>query len=189
MRRRSAREQQEFQRLVERFYRPVARFFANRGCPEIEVEDLTQETFLKICNGLNGFRGEASEDTWLFKIAANTWINALRRRSAGKRSGLETSLDDLENVGLEPTVGHGPASPSEPLERALAEERVRLVREAIDDLPPQMRRVVFLRVAQDMKYREIAAVMQISIQTVKSQLHAARDQLRERLGEYYDESK
>lgn len=176
----------EFQRLFERFYRPVARFFVNRGFDLEDSRDMAQETFASIYNGLDGFRQESSEETWLFKIAANTWRNALRKRAAVKRDADETSLDELLVVGWDPGDADS-LDARDPLAASLGEERSRMLRKAIDELPAEMRRCVLLRVAQDMKYREIAAIMQISIQTVKSQLYQARERLRTSLGDYFDE--
>jgi RNA polymerase sigma-70 factor (ECF subfamily) len=174
-------EDREFRRLMKRFYHPVARFFANRGYPEDRVYDLAQETFLNVYRGLDGYRSQASEATWVFRIAAHAWLSALRRPQLD-----ETPLLDLVESGHEPRDDRTCAGAPDPLEEALSQERSRLLREAIEELPAQMRHCVLLRVAQDMKYREIAAVMQISIGTVQSQLHEARERLRKRLGKYFD---
>src|SRR6185295_123541 len=74
------------------------------------------------------------------------------------------------------------AHTSGPLAGLLADEQVGRLRQALQDLPPQMRRCVLLRIDQNLKYREIAGVMQISIDTVKSQLSQARDRLGRELG-------
>jgi RNA polymerase sigma-70 factor (ECF subfamily) len=171
----------EFDRLIERYYRPVSYFFSNRGFSIEESRDLAQETFLGVYKGLDRFRGDASVETWLFKIAANIWRNAIRSRSAEKRDGLEISADAAEETGLAGESGF------DPLDGALSDERVRLLREAIEVLPAQMRRCLLLRVDHDMKYREIAAVLQISIQTVKSQLFQAKERLKERLAAHFPE--
>jgi RNA polymerase sigma-70 factor, ECF subfamily len=176
----------ELRRLVERFYRPVARFFVNRGFNHEESRDLTQETFIGVMRGIDGFRGEASEETWVFRIAANTWRNALRSRSAGKRHAPETSLDELLEIGWTPSErGPGDAHPA--LSNVLQKEQIEALRQAMEELPTQMRCCVFLRVTQDMKYREIAAAMQISIETVKSQLFQAKERLKLRLEGHFED--
>jgi RNA polymerase sigma-70 factor, ECF subfamily len=172
----------DFDHLIERFYRPVSYFFSNRGFSHEESRDLAQETFLGVYKGLDRFRGDSSVETWLFKIAANIWRNAIRSRSAEKRDGLEISADDAPD---EPDLFGG--GRLDPLVEALSDERVRLLRAAIDELPPQMRRCLLLRIDHDMKYREIAAVLQISIQTVKSQLFQAKERLKERLVDHFPE--
>ncbi|MEE8523828.1 MAG: RNA polymerase sigma factor, partial [Thermoanaerobaculia bacterium] len=142
-------------------------------------------TFLGVYKGLDRFRGDSSVDTWLFKIAANIWRNAIRSRSANKRDGLEiTSSGTADEPGL---FSAGSQGSPDPLDGALADERVSLLRAAIDELPAQMRRCLLFRVDHDMKYREIAAVLQISIQTVKSQLFQAKERLKERLADHFPE--
>ena len=67
----------------------------------------------------------------------------------------------------------------------LTGERSRLLREALEELPPQMKKAVLLRVTGDMKYREIAEEMEVSIETVKAHLYQARQHLRDRLSDYF----
>ena len=74
---------------------------------------------------------------------------------------------------------------TKPLDRLIAEERLQQLREALLDLPPQMRQCVLLRLDQELKYREIAEVMNIAVNTVKSQLAQAKDRLRTRLEESF----
>lgn len=182
-----------FSRLFKRYYRPVAHFFLNRGFSLEESRDLAQETFLRAYKGIDGFRNESRIETWLFRIANHIGLNAWRYRRADKRDQEEISLEEAWERGLPvfpcDRVGH-PATPSQPrsqLEEVLAQERTRKLREAMAELPPKMRRCVLLRVEQGLKYREIAAVTQVSIQTVKAQLHQARKQLEEKLGDYFEE--
>lgn len=79
----------------------------------------------------------------------------------------------------------GTASP-DPREEILARERRRKLREAVTRLPERMQRCVTLRIERGLKYREIAVIMQISIDTVKTQLYQARHRLKEDLQEYFD---
>jgi len=181
--------EESFDELFERYYRPVSYFFANRGFSPEECRDLAQETFLGAYRGFERFRGEASVETWLFKIAGNIWRNALRSLSAEKRDAPEVSLGGLAEEGREIADDEPGRAAKEhhPLDAALADERVRLLRRAVGELPAKMRRCLLLRIDQDMKYREIAAVMQISIQTVKSQLFQAKERLKEELSDHFPE--
>jgi len=180
---------EDFRCLFVRYFQPVFSFFLRRGFSREECRDLTQETFLRVYRSIGQFRGEASLQTWLFQIATNLWRNKVRHHMAEKREGFEVSLE------LEVEKGHpvpadrrlpGETRPSSPLDGLLAAERKRLMREALSALPPQMRRCVLLRIEQELKYREIAAVMQISIDSVKSQISHARDRLERELGRYFD---
>ena len=93
-----------------------------------------------------------------------------------------------EYVVAPSTVSHVAEAPVEyaASERMPSEELARL-RAALDDLPPQMRQVVLLRIDGNLKYREIAEVMQVSIATVKAHLQQARQRLREELADYFSD--
>lgn len=171
-----------FDLLFDRYYRPISHFFAARGFSTEECRDLTQETFLGAYKGLGHFRHDSSLETWLFTLASNIWRNALRSRSVKKRDGLEVSIHTMveESLPASPMAD----APDDPRDNALADERVRMVREAIDGLPAQMRRCLLLRIDHEMKYTEIASVLQVSIETVKSQLFQAKMRLKEKLDNY-----
>ncbi len=165
--------------LFKRYYRPVVSFFARRGFSIEESRDLAQETFLRVFKNMDSFRGESAVETWLFQIAGNLYKNTLRSLQTQKRDAQEVSLESSEaalNLG---------AREKDPLHEVLTEEEYQRLEDAMKDLPPQMRQAVFLRVYQDLKYREIADVMHVSIETVKAHLYQARQHLRDRLADYY----
>jgi len=169
-----------FRRLIALYHRPVHRFFAKRGFSPDDCLDLTQETFLGIYTGIGSFRGDASFDTWLFKIATNVYRKRQRFKGAGKRAGEEvaiTETDEDEEAGA--LADEESPTPSEEL---LSRERSQLLRQAVLGLPLQMRRCLMLRAYQNLKYREIATTMQISIETVKAHLSQARTRLQRELG-------
>jgi RNA polymerase sigma-70 factor (ECF subfamily) len=166
-----------FRALFDRFHRPLFRFFENRGFSTEECQDLIQETFLRVFLGIDAFRGEARWEHWLFRIAANTALKAVRHRTAAKRAGQSVPLEG-EDAGSE-----APA----PLRQLLGKEKKELLGEAIEGLPAQMRRCVRLRVLQDLDYDEIAEILQISPSTVKVQLFKARKRLQMELGDSFAE--
>ncbi len=176
-----------FQRLFESKCASITYFFSNRGFSEHEAEDLTQEVFLKVHRNIRSFRFESSFSTWLFQIASNAWKNTLRGQKTAKRQAESVSLDvlmepDLESVGtIEPDNRL-----EDPLKKVLAEERTRLLHDALQELPPRMRECVFFRVGQGLRYREIADLMQISAATVKSQLREAHKRLKALLEQHLD---
>jgi RNA polymerase sigma-70 factor, ECF subfamily len=178
----------EFRRLFEQYFQAIFAFFLRRGFSREESRDLAQETFLRVYRSIGRFRGEASFQTWLFQIATNLWRNEVRQRMAEKREGFEVSLEAEMEKGHPVSSDSrlpGESSPSGALDGLLADERTRKMREAVGTLPPQMRRCVLLRIEQNLKYREIASTMQISIETVKSQISQARDRLEMELGRYF----
>jgi RNA polymerase sigma-70 factor (ECF subfamily) len=178
-------------RIFLHYYGPVHGFFVKRGFSPEDSNDLTQETFIRVHKSLATFRGEARFDTWVYQIAANIYRNTLRDRSTLKRGAQEVSLEDLQDRLPEAPLRY--PSPSwekdyeGPLENLLTDERNRVLREALESLPPQMRRCVILRVDGDHKYREIADLMGVSIETVKAHLFQARQQLKGKLAYYFDD--
>jgi len=189
---RSAEGKQEredsFRQIFLLFYRKVLRFFVRRGFPDDESKDLVQDTFLRVHEKLASFRGEASFECWLFRVAENIYKNRLRSLSTQKRAAQEVAWEDVTESDLTaaPTddfrLGtHGDG----PLDHVIKEEKVDLLYRAMNDLPPQMRRCVLLRVVGDLKYREIAAILRVSVDTVKAHLYQARQQLKGRLGDYF----
>lgn len=167
----------------------VSYFFSRRGFSPEDCRDLTQDTFLRAYRGLSRFRDDAGLKTWLLRIAANVWKNALRERQAAKRSAMKTvALEEIHAVARplsRVAAGGGGAGPEDPLDQTIRAEKRRVLREAVGELPPRMRRCVLLRIDRGLKYREIATIMAVSEDTVKTQLHQARQRLKEELGEYF----
>lgn len=169
--------------LFRRHSRQVWAFFVKRGLSREDSWDLTQDTFLRVYKNMEMIRERGSATSYLFKTATNLFRNRLRDRKAQKREGQEVALDTtFENLidGKETEQG----VPG-PLGKILKREEAEQLRQALKELPPQMRRCVELRLYQDKKYREIAEILDISIDTVKAHLHQAKHQLKSKLGDYF----
>jgi RNA polymerase sigma-70 factor (ECF subfamily) len=166
--------------LFERYHDQVYRFFQRKGMGREDCRDLTQDVFVSVHRGLKNLRDPNHFHTWLFRIARNVFKNELERRQAKKRTG--TVDDELEAIrtAVDPRTG--------PMEELLEKERRERLTQAVKDLPPQMQRCVHLRVRKALSISEIAAVMQISTNTVKAHLHQARKALKEKLGDHFDDS-
>lgn len=165
-----------FRVVFERYNAPLNRFFARKGFSSDDCQDLTQETFVGIYKGVKGFRREARFETWVYTVARTTYLKRLRRDATAKRAAVEVSLDST--MEHSPQLSGAHLSPAE-LE---AEDRRRVMRKAISELPEKMRRCLILRIYQDLSYREIATVMRLKIDTVKAHLFQARKRLQQRLG-------
>jgi RNA polymerase sigma-70 factor (ECF subfamily) len=161
--------------LVVRYQRPVfallSRMLHGRASVT-SVEDLAQETFLRVFRALAGFdrRGAAKLSTWILTIASRLAIDELRRRHldiapldpAAEPAGLAAADADAERVRLAAALQH-----------------------AIDDLSPEFRAAFLLREYHELEYAEIADNLQIDLGTVKSRLSRARAALRRALEEVY----
>lgn len=165
-----------FQVIFESFYRPLQRFFARKGLSTDVCLDLTQETMVGIYRGLEAYRPEARFETWMYKIATTTYLKFLRSKATAKRSGQEVSAD--ESVGpMDPAM----TVDGQQLDTVVWNERREALREAVRELPDQMRKCLTLRVYHELSYRDIATALQVSIETVKAHLHQGRKRLEERL--------
>ena len=137
---------------------------------------------------MGGFRGEARFETWLYRVATNSFRKSLRYGAAQMRNGQEVSLDgpdDAPRVEAE-AVNEGLAGVEariDPLQRLLDHERRHALAAAVRELPEQMQRCVQLRIYQGLPYKEVAAVMRVSIETVKAHLFQARKRLKDELSE------
>lgn len=178
-------EAETFAQLFERLYPSVVYFFQRQGFGREESRDLAQDTFLRVYKGMGGFREEARIETWLFRIAKNLASNARRYDKAARRRHEEVSLEEtLEQGQPIPQGSHLRQDPGalDPLEELLDDERTCALRQAVEELPPKMRQVLLLRVDQNLKYREIALLLEVSIETVKAHLHQAKRLLTAKVG-------
>jgi RNA polymerase sigma-70 factor (ECF subfamily) len=176
--------QEAFRAIFRRFYPRVLRFFSSRGFSANDAQDLAQETLWRVYSSMAELRGRDRFETWLFTIALNVRHNALRAQAARKRSGSEVSLDAVSEPSVEPALNER-REPSQ-LSQVLEHERRTLVRNAMQELPPQMRLCVLLRVDQGLKYREISTLLRISIETVKAHLFQARQKLKHELRGHFE---
>jgi RNA polymerase sigma-70 factor (ECF subfamily) len=138
-----------------------------------EAQDVAQEVFLRAHRGLAEFRGEARLATWLYAITSRVCLNRL---AAGERR--------LERHGDETLVRLPDARPGP--DRALEQgELEEALHRAIAELPEDRRIVVLLRDVEGLAYEEIALALELPIGTVRSRLHRARLDLKEKLERFF----
>jgi RNA polymerase sigma-70 factor (ECF subfamily) len=164
-------DEEAFDELVERHRRRVYGLVCRVAGPP-EADDLAQEVFLAAYRSLQGFRGESTFSTWLYRITIHTCSHHLRRRR-------------LETTELEEGEPDGRRE-RDPELSALRRELCDRVREAIDALPFKLRLVIVLRDLQGLSYEEIADVVRCPIGTVRSRLHYATQRLAVALRSYVD---
>lgn len=177
------RVEENFAELFRRFRPAVHNYFARKWFTSEEARDLTQDVFLRVFKRIGTFRRESRFERWLWEIVTNIYFNEIRRRKTEKRRGFEVPLETNphEDGGLTPASSIPDDEPS-PEDFLLMRENFEKLRAAIQKLPDQMRRCCLLRYQQGLKYRHIAEVMKISIETVKAHLHQARKRLIDELG-------
>jgi len=174
-----------FDLLVDRYHGRIYGVIHRMVGDREKAMDLTQETFLKAWKGLAGFGGQSSFYTWLYRIARNAVMSQGRYESA--RPKIRVSLDESDGSGDDTPRRIDPEDKGDlPTDSLLAEEQKLLVTSAIEDLPSEFREIIVLRDMEDCSYEEIAELLDIPIGTVRSRLHRARMELKERLKKVLD---
>jgi RNA polymerase sigma-70 factor (ECF subfamily) len=157
-----------FGRLVGAYQGPVYNLCYRMLGNAPEAEDATQETFVRVFGKLHTYRADKKLSSWVLSIASHYCIDRLRRRH-----GDSLSLDDEGVDSVLPTRQAGPE------ESALRNEVRDEVQAAVNRLDPAYRVPLILRYWHDLSYNEIAEVMGLTVQAVKSRLHRARLQMME----------
>ena len=171
-----------FAEIVERFqHRLVAVMHHLVGTKE-ESEDLAQEVFLRVYRTRKKYTPKAKFSTWVFTIANNLAINALRDRK--RRPHIQFNASDSGPLGPRPAEQLVSERDRPPAHHIQQEELAAVVRRALDELNERQRVAVVLNKFEDMGYAEIADVMGLTTMAVKSLLNRARARLREMLQAY-----
>lgn len=171
-----------FEALVEQFqHRLVAVLHHLVGNAE-EAEDLAQEAFLRVFRARQKYHPRAKFSTWLFTIANNLALNALRSRQ--RKPAVPLTLHDSGPLGPRPAEQLVRDQQAQPMHRLQQQELAAIIQEAIKGLNERQRMAVVLNKFEDMPYAEIAEVMGLTPKAVKSLLSRARMNLREALQAY-----
>jgi len=161
-----AGEARAFDELVRRHQRPLYHLCMRYLRNQADAKDVTQRAFVKAFRGLDGFRGESSFRTWLYRIAINLALNHLRDHRREQPAEIADELLSRRATGPQRIIGD--------------EEAARL-RAAIDDLPPRQRMVLELRVYDELSFREVADLVGSTENAAKVNFHHAVKRLRQLL--------
>ena len=164
-------DKRAFELLVEKYQRKLARLLSRFIRDPAEVEDVTQEAFIKAYRALPAFRGDSAFYTWLYRIGINTAKNYLM--AMGRRAPTSTEGEAEEAEGYE--EGEQLRDINTPESVLLSNEIARTVNATIERLPEELRTAIQLREIEGMSYEEIAKVMDCPIGTVRSRIFRARE--------------
>ncbi|MDA0833891.1 MAG: sigma-70 family RNA polymerase sigma factor [Planctomycetota bacterium] len=138
------------------------------------AQEATQTAFVQAFHRLTTFQGESAFYSWLFRIAVNVAITEKR-----KQRQMVASVENVQaKTGQEPVDQRRDNHPSHAME---VEESQRLIRQALSELPSDHRTMLILKEIEGLSYEEIAQACQCPIGTVRSRLHRARQELKEKL--------
>jgi RNA polymerase sigma factor RpoE len=170
-------EKHAFDQLVSKYQRKLGRLLSRYIRDAAEVEDVTQEAFIKAYRALPSFRGDSAFYTWLYRIGINTAKNYLV--SLGRRAPTSTEFDSTEAETFESADLLRDINTPESL--LLSKQIGETVNAAMDNLPEELRTAIVLREIEGLSYEEIAAMMDCPIGTVRSRIFRAREAVAARL--------
>jgi RNA polymerase sigma-70 factor (ECF subfamily) len=178
-----AGDESAYEQLIERFQTPVYSLAWRLLSDPSDASDVVQEVFLKIFRNVGSFRGDSTLRTWVYRIAVNEAHNRRRwlfRHRRGE-TGIEEIFDDSE--GRErPLTDSGET----PFDFTMNREAQSLLEEGLAAINPVFRAALVLREVEDMSYEEIAAILEVSMGTVKSRIMRGREALRKYLSHRLD---
>jgi RNA polymerase sigma-70 factor (ECF subfamily) len=178
-------DKRAFELLVEKYQRKLGRLLARFIRDPAEVEDVTQEAFIKAYRALPAFRGDSAFYTWLYRIGINTAKNYLM--ALGRRAPTSTEVEAEDAEGFED--GEQLRDINTPESMLLSKEIATTVNSAIEELPEELRTAIQLREIEGMSYEDIARIMDCPIGTVRSRIFRAREAIAERLRPLLDTRK
>ena len=164
-------DQGAFDQLVNKYQRKLGRLLSRYIRDSAEVEDVSQEAFIKAYRALPSFRGDSAFYTWLYRIGINTAKNYLV--SQGRRAPTSTEYDADEAEGFEDATLLRDINTPESL--LMSKQIGQTVNSAMDALPEELRTAIVLREIEGLSYEEIAGIMDCPIGTVRSRIFRARE--------------
>jgi len=164
-------DKRAFDLLVTKYQRKLGRLLSRFIRDPSEVEDVTQEAFIKAYRALPNFRGDSAFYTWLYRIGINTAKNHLV--AMGRRAPTSTEMDAEEAENLE--TGDQLRDLNTPENQMMSRQVGDTVNQTLQELPEELRTALTLREIEGLSYEEIATAMQCPVGTVRSRIFRARE--------------
>lgn len=173
-------ETDHFEELVRRYQQPVFAIIYRMTSQYQEAEDLTQEVFLNIYQKLYQFDTSKKFSPWIYRIAVNTCITAMRK----KNKVININFDESYIRQYDTNINYHYTDPELVFARKELKEEIKL---AIENLPPNYKSVIILRYQMDFNNQEIADILGVSKENVEVKVHRARKALRKIIIEKWEE--
>jgi len=166
-----------FELLVVKYQRKLARLLSRFIRDAAEVEDVTQEAFIKAYRALPSFRGDSAFYTWLYRIGINTAKNYLV--AMGRRAPTSTEFNNDDAEGFE--EAERLRDFNTPENELMSKQVARTVNQTVAQLPEELKTAITLREIEGLSYEDIANIMNCPIGTVRSRIFRAREAIAEQL--------
>jgi RNA polymerase sigma-70 factor, ECF subfamily len=174
-------DERSFGELVTRYESKVYSLAMKMLRNPEDAEDVLQETFLRAYRGIKAFKGHSTFSTWIYRITANSALMRLRKKQLP-----QISIEDSDERDAPISIADWAPGP---VEQLLNQEMQRVMDEAIETLPPEFRQVFILRDIEELSNADVAEILDLSVAAVKSRLHRARLKVRNRLAQYFSETR
>jgi len=176
-------DQKAFHKLRMKYYDAIFKLVNRMVHNRQEVEDLTQEAFIKAFTSLDRFDNQYSFSTWLYKIATNNSIDYIRKKKLQTFSINKPVESEENDYSFEL-----PDTEPEPDQELISSQRKKMLDEAMNSLPPKYRQVILMRHVDEKEYQEIAKALKLPLGTIKAHIFRAREllykQLRDKIRHY-----
>lgn len=178
-----AGERTVFAVLVKRYQGPLYNFALRHLRNPSTAEEVVQDAFVRLVQNAADFKHEARFSTWMFTIVRNLCIDQIRKQSLRRHPSLEEPKRAGEGEG--PTLGEQTADSKANVERTAVSTEIReRLMQAVDALPDEQREVFLMREVSNLPFKEIAEIVGIPENTVKSRMRYALERLQAALSEY-----
>lgn len=175
------RDEKAFRQLVDQYQNMVFKTCIGVVHNSDDADDVAQEVFIEAFQSIEKFRADSKISTWLYRIAMNKSLNFVR---ANKRNKLLLSLG-LKNM---PNIADEEQSFDQPHEAMMQKQRKQIMDSAIDSLPSNQRSAFVFSKFDELSYKEISEIMEISVSSVESLLFRAKQNLQKKLMHCYKRS-
>ncbi len=164
-------DEKAFAELMGKYRRPVYHTILKMVRNIDDAEDLTIEAFAKAFKNLSKFKKDYTFSTWLFRVATNNCIDFIRKKKLDTYS-IDTDYSNDEGDSMSIDIRDSNLNPQE---EAIKSQKIELVHEFVELLPPKYQKLVKLRYFKEYSYEEIAEELEAPLGTIKAQLHRARE--------------
>jgi RNA polymerase sigma-70 factor (ECF subfamily) len=175
-----------FEVLVRRLERPLFNFILRSTRDADQAAELLQEVFLKVVQRAGEFQGQSKVSTWVYTIARNLCIDTSRKMAFRRHRSLDAPSSGGEDGDAQPLLDRIPSAVAASDRSVIAQDLSARIQAAVEALPDEQREVFLMREVQNMPFKEIAEVLGVPENTVKSRMRYALERLQRALAEYED---
>ena len=169
-----------FDRLVQKYREHIFSVIYNMTSNREDASDLTQETFIKAFQAIARFKGKSSFFTWIYRIAINSTMTFLKKRSRRRYISYENINEEVHSTDIIESL----TAKNRSEKGAIVHELQEKLNDSLQKLSPKHRTVVVLHEIEGLSHVEIAEITKASVGTVRSRLHYAKQQLQSYLQDY-----